>query len=203
MSGRLMPVLALFAGLALCGGNIARAEAPTATAPAIVVSAANGGARIAIVADAQHVDIQAGTVHLIGDSRGDKRYYHRDGKAFVEVKSDAGGFKVRTPDSKLLWKVKLATDKIKVSDNEENANAWSIKTDYADKAKVLDPAGKEVGEVKYAARSGKIKLKDAAGAEQYIVDGGKQSAAYGALLMNGVPEEYRSVIVAELLAKGR
>ena len=178
----------------------ALADAPVA-APAVVI-VGEGGSRLTISADAQHVDILTGALHLVGDTRGDKRYYHRGkgGGAFVEVKSDADAFKLRAPDGKLLWKIKLGADKIKVSDNEQNTGAWEIKTAHADKAKVVDAAGKEAGEVKFAA---KIKLKDAAGAERFVVESGAKSAAYAALLLTNVPEEYRPVIVAELLAKGR
>jgi hypothetical protein len=197
---RVLPVLLACAGLLAAATSVA--DTPAAAAASVVVVASNGGSRLTIPADAQHVEIHAGALHLVGDTRGEKRYYHRDkgGAAVVEVKSDAGGFKLRTPDSKLLWKVKLGTDKIKVSDNEQNANAWEIKTGHPDKAKLVDGAGKEVGEVKFA---GKIKLKDDAGVERFVVESGAKSAAYAAVLLSNVPEEYRLVIVAELLAKGR
>lgn len=179
------------------------ADAPHAdTSPAVVIVASDGGPRLTISTGAPHVEIHAGALHLVGDSLGEKRYYHRGagGAAVVEVKSDSDGFKLRTPDGKLAWKVKFGADKIKISDNEQNANAWEIKTAHAGKAKVVDAAGKDVGEVVYA---GKIKVKDGAAVERFVVENGAKSAAYAALLLTNVPEEYRPVIVAELLAKGR
>ncbi|MEP6939880.1 MAG: hypothetical protein ABI846_08950 [Rudaea sp.] len=192
-----LPALLVSAGL--FAPATSGADTPAPAAATVVIA---GDAQLTLTADAQHVEIHAGALHLVGDTRADKRYYHRGkgGAAFVEVKSDADGFKLRTPDSKLLWKIKLGADKIKVSDNEQNANAWEIKTGHPDKAKIVDGAGKEVGEVKFAA---KIKLKDAAGGERFVVESGAKSAAYGALLLTNVPEEYRPVIVAELLVRGR
>jgi hypothetical protein len=183
---------------------------PAAAAPEpaskIVVSAAGGGEALALELERDRVDVRAGSRHVVGQTKGDKRYYHlgsATGEAFVEVKISDTGFKVRTPDSKLLWKVKVADDKIKVSDNEENLNAWTLKTKYDDKVKVEDPAEHEVGEVRFSAETGKIKVKDAADKELFVLQSGKRSAAYGVLLMTAVPEQYRDVIIAELIARGQ
>jgi hypothetical protein len=121
----------------------------------------------------------------------------------VEVKISEAGFKVRTPASQLLWKIKVADDKIKVSDNEENLNPWTLKTKYEDKVKVEDPTEREIGEVKFSSETGKTKVKDASDEERYVLQSGKRSAAYGVLLMSGIPEQYRDVILAELLARGQ
>jgi len=196
----LLPALLASTGL-FAAGAIA-ADGPAAAASTVVIMASDGASRLTIAAGAQQVEIQAGALHLVGETRGEKRYYHRGkgGAAVVEVKSDGDGFKLRTPDGKLAWKVKFGTDKIKVSDNEQNANAWEIKTGHTDKAKVVDGAGKDVGEVRYA---DKIKVKDGAGAERFVVENGARSSAYAGLLLANVPEPERLVIVAELLAKGR
>jgi hypothetical protein len=171
-----------------------------------IVVSATGAEALKIDIDRDKVEVHAGRRHIVGQTKGDKRFYHRgslSGEAFVEVKISDAGFKVRTPDSTLLWKIKIADDKIKVSDNEENLNAWTLKTHYEDKVKVEDPGEHEIGEVRFNAESGKIKIKDAADTEQFVLASGKRSAAYGVLLMSGVPEQYRDVIIAELLARGR
>jgi len=172
----------------------------------VVIAAAGGAEALTIELARDKVDVRAGTRHVVGQTKGDKRYYHQgsvSGEAFVEVKISDTGFKVRTPDSKLLWKVKVADDKIKVSDNEENLNAWTLKTKYDDKVKVEDPSEHEIGEVRFNAESGKIKVKDASDKELFVLESGKRSAAYGVLLMSAVPEQYRDVIIAELIARGQ
>jgi hypothetical protein len=189
---------------------------PSAAAPElatrVVIAAAGGAEALTIELVRDKVDVRAGARHIVGQTKGDKRYYHQgsiSGEAFVEVKISDTGFKVRTPDSKLLWKVKVADDKIKVSDNEENLNAWTLKTlktlktKYDDKVKVEDSSEHEIGEVRFNAESGKIKVKDASDTELFVLESGKRSAAYGVLLMSAVPEQYRDVIIAELLARGQ
>ncbi|MFA6957984.1 MAG: hypothetical protein WC538_19115 [Thermoanaerobaculia bacterium] len=183
-----------------------QAAAPAAAGGTIALVSADGAKTITVVTDGSHVEVSiTGGARYVGELDGQKRRYRNasSGAAFVEVKSgDNNGFKVRTPDSKLLWKVKVDTDKIKVSDNEENQNPWVLKTKYDDKAKVLDPAEKEIGEVKYYRDSGKAKVKDASGAEVQTSESGRMSPAFGVSLMSGVPEEYRLIVMAELLARG-
>jgi hypothetical protein len=186
------------------GTAVAPAATPAA-AGTITLTSADGAKTITFVSNGGHVEVSVtGGARYIGEQDGEKRRY-RDaatGAAFVEVKTGDNGFKVRTPDSKLLWKVKIDTDKIKVSDNEENKNPWVLKTKYDDKAKVLDPAEKEIGEVKYYRDSGKAKVKDASGAELMTSESGRMSPAFGVSLMSGVPEEYRLIVMAELIARG-
>ncbi len=185
-------------------GSIGAAGAETAAAPTTtLIETVGSDARISIKSNGTHVDIVTGTSQLAGDRRGDKRYYHlgTGGAALVEVKSGADGFKLRSPSGKLLWKVKIDDDKVKVSDNEANANAWTVRRGDADKAKVADPNGAEVGAARYDAASGKTRVVDAAGKPRYLVATVAPSPAYGVLLMEGVPQPYRSVIVAELLAR--
>ena len=141
---------------------------------------------------------------LVGEPKGDKRKYRRasGGPQFLEVKAGDGGFKLRTTDGKLLWKVKIAEDKIKVSDNEENANPWSLKTKYEDKVKVVDASDKEIAEVRFY--PDKTKVKGAAGTELWeCASPRRRSAAFGVLALDRIPEEHRAVLMAEILARRR
>ena len=178
---------------------------PAAGGPITLVSA-DGAKTITITTDGSHVEVSVtGGARYIGDADGGKRRY-RDastGAAFVEVKSgDNNSFKVRTPDSKLLWKVKVDTDKIKVSDNEENEKPWVLKTKYDDKAKVLNQVEQEMGDVKYYRDTGKLKVKDHLGDDVWASESGRMSPAFGVALMEGVPEQYRLIVMAELIARG-
>lgn len=183
----------------------APAAAPAAAGGSVTLVSADGAKTITVVAAGDHVEVSlSGGSRFIGERDGDKRRYRNTatGAAFCEVKLSDAGFKVRTTDSKLLWKVKIDTDKIKVSDNEENKNPWVLKTKYDDKAKVLDPSEKEIGEVKYYRDSGKAKVKDASGSELQTSESGRMSPAFGVTLMGGVPEDYRLIVMAELIARG-
>lgn len=184
----------------------ATSAAQSAPAPSqIVITPADGSAEITVDVRGDELEVQAYGQHVLGKSKGDKRYYRRkeDGSALLEVKSGEGGFKLRTPDGKLLWKVKITDDKIKVSDNEENERPWSLKKKEQGRVKVVDANESELGEVKLNADTGKLKVKDSSGKELYTVTPARMSSAFGVLLMSGVPESQRGILLAELLAHGQ
>ena len=171
----------------------------------VVVRSSGGSKSITVVEKGNALEIVLPNGdRLVGDPKGDKRKYRRasGGQQVFEVKAGDGGFKLRTPDGKLLWKVKIAEDKIKVSDNEENANPWSLKTKYDDKVKVVDASEKEIAEVRFY--PDKTKVKGASGAELWeCASPRRRSAAFGVLALDRIPEEHRAVLMAEILARRR
>jgi len=187
----------------------AQSAPPSASASgeALLARAPSGDVVSVAVAAGPRIEIVSGGVSttLTGETKdtGKHKYYDPSGAQLVEVKPGDSGFKVRTPDGKLLWKVKISDDKIKVSDNEENANAWSVKTGYPDKAKVVDPTEKEVGEVRFANAPSPARVRDAAGTDAWTIEGGTGSGAWGVLLMENVPMNHRAIILAELISRGR
>ena len=159
-----------------------------APAPLIVVTTL-GGKRVVEVAPAGSdltVNWDGGTLH--GKFKGDKRKYES-----LEVKLGDDGFKVRTLDGKLLWKVKVTPDKIKVSNNEENANPYELKIKDA-KVKVFAPGDRFLGEVR--ARGNYVEIGD-----KFRAAGAKLDAYLGVTLLDGVPMRERAVILAELAAR--
>jgi hypothetical protein len=175
-----------------------------ATGGTLLVNDIDGKLLWTLRLDGAHVELTGPDgVRLIGDQRGDKRHYRResDGAAVAEVKSGDGAFKLRSPDSQLWWKVKLASDKIKISDNDENQRPWVLKTGYDDKAKILDPTEVDVGEVRFY--PDRVKVKDAQGVGRLSIDSTRRSAAFGVLVMAGIPEEQRGMLALELLSRGR
>lgn len=174
-------------------------------AQSATVKSADGRSSWSVKIDAGKVEAAiGGGEKYVGTSEGDKRRYRRgsDNAAFAEVKSSENGFKLRTPDAKLIWKIKFDAEKIKISDNEENANAFELKL-KDEKTKVVDPSGKELGEVKFQADKGKVKVRDAADAERFSAEATQPSAAYGVLLLSTIPEPQRLIIFAEILASKR
>ncbi len=161
---------------------------PTQSAPASVIAVTtNDGKRVIEVAPSGGditVTYDGGVLH--GRRKGEKRKYES-----VEVKyGDGGGFKVRTLDGKLLWKVKVTPDKIKVSDNEENANPFELKIKDR-KIKVYAPGETLLGEVR--ARADHVEI-----GEKYRAAGTNAAPFYGVALLEGVPSRERAVIFAEL-----
>lgn len=118
-----------------------------------------------------------------------------------EVKSNENGFKLRTADGKLLWKVKITPDKIKISNNEENENPFELKAREGNRTKVFGPGDKELGNVRFD--GSKIEVENAAGQRQVTIPASKPSAAYGVLLLEEIPRQERDILIAEILARGR
>ena len=142
---------------------------------------------------------------LYGDPRETgKRKYTLGGEdpVLYEVKpGDDGGFKLRNADGSLRWKVKVAPDKIRISDNEENDHPYELKVRDGGRVKVVAPGERELGNVRFA--EGRLQVEDATGRVVFTHGTQKPSAAYGVLLLDRIPERERFILVAELLSRGR
>lgn len=119
-----------------------------------------------------------------------------------------GDFKLVNPDDKLLWKVKVSYEKVKISDNEEGNNYFQIKKNKKGKLKIYDQGEEEknFGVIKY--KDGKLKVKAVVGEEEKedlysTKDLGDNCFAPGVLMLNKIPAEERAIIVTELLRKGK
>jgi hypothetical protein len=135
---------------------------------------------------------------------------HNAGKHFCQAGSGAiaaevklhdepdggGAIKLLGADGKLRWKVRYDAEKIKVSDNEENRNPWTVSLKHGDKLKVTSPAGQEVGVVRRAEGL----VEGPAGEKLFHVDGG--GAADALLLMSALEATDRLILMAELVARG-
>jgi hypothetical protein len=162
---------------------------PSAPGTVVVLTSSSGTPVIEVAPQGNDLTITwaGGVMH--GRFKGEKRKYED-----VEVKfGDEGGFKVRTLAGKLLWKVKVTPDKIKVSDNEENKNPYELKIKDA-KVKVYAPGERLLGEVRV--RDDHV---DVGG--KFRAAGTRADAFYGVELLDGVPARERAVIFAELAMK--
>ena len=141
---------------------------------------------------------------LRGDAKeSGKRKYELEGRGLVaEVKPDDRGFKVRTIEGVLLWKVTMAGDTIKVSNNEEHTNPFLLESKGADRVKVARDTT-ELGAVRFYRDRGKIKVENAAGVEQFESNTTRYSPMYGLVLITEIPDTERFIVMAEVLARGQ
>ena len=112
-----------------------------------------------------------------------KKYYDANDNVVYEIKYKPDGFKLRTASSKLLWKIKLYDDKIKISDNEENLDPYEIKIINSEEAKL----------VKNDAKLARLTNEEVKG------------AYFPSLLINEIseiPEDQKRIIMDELVLKG-
>lgn len=157
------------------------------------------GSEVAVIhRSGENIEIRAGGAVLHGDqkSTGKRKYSSGSGTAY-EVKPGDSGFKLRTADGKLRWKVKITPEKIKISDNEENNNPFELKMKEGDRFKIVAPGDRELGSVRGTS------VQDTSRKELFRAEGGSSSAAYGVLLLDAIPETERYILVAELLARGK
>ena len=198
----MIPAAILVLLLASCRGE--RAETVSSPTPASSPSSS----QLTSVAEQNDVVTirftEDGAEHkLVGENRNGKRKYALDGGAVLyEVKpGDDDSFKLRAPDGALRWKVKVKPDKIKVSNNEQNENAFELKPKDADRVKVVAPGDRELGNVRY--KQNRIEVENAGGREVFKTDAPKFSGAYGVMLMDGIPDRERYILIAEILSRGR
>ena len=131
---------------------------------------------------------------------GKRSYAQVGGAALGEVKPGDEGFKLKSPDSRLLWKVKLKDGKVKISDNEENARPVVVKV--REGFLEVENDGVPAGSVRFDAATGLARVLDATGAEVGVVKARGLSAGWALLLVPRVPEAERCVLQLELLSRG-
>jgi len=130
----------------------------------------------------------------------DERDYVVDGASSpsLTVKSQPDSFKILTgPGGTLRWKVKIDGDQVKISDNEQNANAWMITSTPGKVSVVTSPDNRVVGTVKF--ESGKNVVRD--GSDKLIEKMPSKifRPGYGALLIDGIIPAERFVMMVELI----
>jgi len=217
-----MPILIamLILLLAACGDEPVETVQPQAqqTAPpaeaspsATTVRGADGSEVLTINASGRGVEVsflENGTKRTLRgeDKESGKRKYSVDGgPVLFEIKpdDDSEGFKLRSPDGKLLWKVKVTPEKIKISDNEQNANPFELKMREGDRLKVVAPGDRELGNVRFDRAATKTEIETASGATKFVVEGSRPSRAYGVLLLDSIPDLQRYILAGEILSRGR
>jgi len=141
---------------------------------------------------------------LTGKPKNDeKREYSLDGGAVMleaKTKDEQGSFKLRTPSGALHWKVKIDGDKIKISDNEQNANAYEMRTKGLE-TKVLAPDGHTLGTVKF--EDGRNVMRDGFDKTVDRMPSKFFRPAYGVLLIDGIDPIERYALLGELIERTR
>jgi hypothetical protein len=189
----------------------ASAETAAPRQPATIVRRADGTELVTFAEADDVVEIsflEAGTKRALrGEERDSgKRKYQVDGGAVLfEIKpdDDSDGFKLRAPDGSLRWKVKITPEKIKISNNEQNANPFELKVRDGDRVKVFAPGEKEAGNVRFDRAASKTEVETADGKTAFVVEGSQASGAYGVLLLDAIPQVERYILAAEILSRKR
>ena len=128
-----------------------------------------------------------------------KRLYKVNGKDY-EVKTSDDGFKLKDTSGKLLWKIKLKEDKLKISDNEENEHPFELKRKAADRIGV-ERNEQDIGKVTYDAATTEVTVKSASGTKIFQGSYSQLCYFFGILLLDQVPVDERAIVLTELALK--
>ena len=151
-----------------------------------------------IVVEGTNMTLKMPSQSLYGKLKGEKRKYYDGSNQLqntVKYKS-AESFKLRNQNEKLLWKVKIYEDKIKISNNEEMENPFQVHL-YDDKMKVKRNDA-ELHVIRFDETDMFTKVAD-----KYMVREFGKSYALGVLLIAEIPEKERFLLCAELLNMGK
>jgi len=195
-------------------GSANKAEAGDAYTARIKFKAEDGSDAIVIKRYADHdkIEINHEGINAVIKARSgaENRWKYKESAdgaeeklQVAEVKLQPDSFKIVDENEKLLWKVRIKDGKIKISDNEDGNNSWEIKSKSADKSEIRNASGEEIGNVKFYADNGKLKVKDAANKEILVSKDLKASAAPGVIMFTHIPLKHRVVIISELLRMGQ
>lgn len=151
----------------------------------------------------QEVQITFGETKLSGKAKSAEKKKYSDHTDFVlmEVKAKkAGSFKLNTHDGRLLWKVKLLADKVKISQEEDGSDMYELKKDGQGVVKIFYKE-QALGSAQPNAQGNKIQMKQGE-EEVFSVESGQNSFAFALMLAAEIPLEEKYVLMAELLARG-
>lgn len=140
------------------------------------------------------IKIVANNTNYTFKSKPDKHKFYANGQMKYEVKFKEESLKLRDADSDLLWKVKIYPDKIKISDNEENENAFEVRP-YDNKIKVKRN-GEELYSVNLEGNSVTVNDKKA-----YKLSSTQESYVFAILVIEEISNEHKLFLIAELLNK--
>ncbi|MDF4202905.1 hypothetical protein PXD56_08060 [Maribacter sp. SA7] len=166
----------------------------SATTNSLDVTIANADGALIGGFDLSPIKIVANNTTYTFKSKPDKHKFYANGQMKYEIKFKEESFKLRDADSDLLWKIKIYPDKVKISDNEENENAFEVRP-YDDKIKVKRNE-EELYRVNIEGNS--VKVNDT---EAFKLSSNQQSYVYAILAIDEIPNEHKMFIIAELLNK--
>lgn len=133
--------------------------------------------------------------NLVGERKANGKflYFNNLGDWVAKVNYSENGFKLKDHEEKLLWKVKIQEDKIKIAKNEDLDDPIEITQNQSGKFK-LKYQKKTLGDLTF--KSDTIKAK---GQRIYFIPAKRNHPAYTMLLAFSMSQEHRLIILAELL----
>ena len=142
---------------------------------------------------------------LTGTARtlsGDRDYQLDGGSPRYRASDRSYGFKIETGDrSRVLWKIRLYPDKIKISDNDNDEAPRRIRAESPTKATLAGPSEEPLGTITYD--GGNTVVTNSEGKVRYTKATGKLEPSYAVFLFDRMPMTEKYIVLAELMARNR
>lgn len=122
------------------------------------------------------------------------KYLNHLGDILAYIRYEPDAILCYNADKKLAWKINILSDKIQLSDNAENNNPFEIRLADNGAYKVFSNNNKQIGEV--VCKQGVLTARGNRRFETFLK---ANHPAFGLLLLNDIPEEWRMIVMAELL----
>lgn len=135
------------------------------------------------------------------DAQG-RKYKGAGDETLLRIKPSRSGFRLEDGAGRLLWKVKLRDDGVKLTASEIGEAPLAIRTASARRVEATRER-RRVGKVRIYPEQGLVKIKDADDALRFKVRTARLRHAFGVLLFEEIPELERHAVLAELIARGR
>lgn len=119
--------------------------------------------------------------------------YTENGRPLAVVKADSGDIKLKDAAGRTLWRLKIASDKVKVRKGESDER-YTLKTESADRVKVKQ-GDKEIGNVRKSGSGAVVKTADGHTVARTATYNGN---ALALLLCTEIPSDLRALLTVQL-----
>jgi hypothetical protein len=122
------------------------------------------------------------------------KYLNHLGDVLAFMRPSEDGFVLYNAEKRMAWQIKILPDKIQISDNPQNNSPHELRLAENGAYRVFANGNKLVGDVQ--CKQGALVAK---GNKRYETPSKANHPAFGILLINDIPEEWRLIIWTELL----
>ncbi len=153
------------------------------------------------VFSANGTNAESGSLSVKIRQNGDKAVLHVNGQRYA-MKQKENKYKLRSPEGRVLLKVKVESQKIRIYLNEDDLNSWSLKPDDDRIRFKVRKGEKTIGKIKFYPEKNKIKVKNGNGEECCRMKADRLRAAAVVCLMDELSETEKLLLFSMLCIAG-
>ena len=139
------------------------------------------------------------TLSVTVKRKADKYEFTTPSAVYLMKTKEEGKFKIYKPDGALLFKVKIDGEKRKISQTEDDKDAWSMKLKDDNQRYKVEKSETELGQVKFYSDNSKIKVKDPSDVERCSMQSDRLRSAPAVCLFTDLTEEQQLILFTLLM----